>query len=79
MYKNTYYLQFKDSHTLVDKRFRTGLTMNLATKAGKVLLVFTAATLLLIPILCIWLIFEEFTPVHLEIYWANITGLILLE
>ncbi|WP_159441960.1 DUF5808 domain-containing protein [Clostridium sp. Marseille-P2415] len=62
-----FYYNPNDSHTMVDKRFGMGMTMNMATKAGKAVTAFTFAFLLYLPVLCIYMIFDEFTPVNLEI------------
>lgn len=57
----------KDKHTMVSQRVGMGTTINLATKAGKIWWVLTVIAMLLVPVLCGWVIFEEFTPISLSI------------
>jgi hypothetical protein len=61
------YYNPNDKNTMVDRRLGMGTTLNMATKAGKGVILFTALTILSIPILCIWLLFEEFTPIDLKV------------
>lgn len=56
-----------DKHTMVSLRNGMGTTMNLATTAGKVWTLISIFAVLSVPILCGWLIFEEFTPISLSI------------
>ena len=63
----TLYYNPGDRHIMVSKRVGIGTTINAATPVGKGFLVFTAATLLSLPILCIWLIFMDFTPISLKV------------
>ena len=62
-----FYYNAKDKHTMVNKRVGLGTTVNMATAVGKgtVLLVFV--TLLSLPIVCIWCMVVEFTPIHLVV------------
>lgn len=62
LYNNPY-----DKRTMVDKRFGVGTTVNMATKTGKVMIGITIASLVWIPFMCIWMIMEEFTPIHLKV------------
>lgn len=39
----------------------------MATKAGKGTILFIIIALLMLPLVCVWVIAEEFTPIHLEI------------
>jgi len=57
---------------MVDKKVGIGTTVNMASKAGKATMLFTALVFLTIPILCAWVIAEEFTPIHLEIENGNL-------
>lgn len=62
-----FYYNPNDTHCMVDKRIGTGTTVNFATKGGKIAGIFTVAGLLIVPIVCIWMLFEEFTPISLAI------------
>lgn len=66
------YYNPNDPHTMVDKKVGIGTTVNMASKAGKATMLFTALVFLTIPILCAWVIAEEFTPIHLEIENGNL-------
>lgn len=57
----------KDKHFMVEKRVGVGTTVNVATVGGKAFVVFIGASLLCVPLLCIYLFFTEFTPIHLRI------------
>lgn len=61
------YYNPKDKHTLVAKRVGMGSSFNLATKAGKLIGAFVLLALLSIPMVCVWLFFEEYTPISLSI------------
>lgn len=62
-----FYYNKNDSHTMVNKRNGIGTTTNMATPAGLALDVVGLLSLLVIPISCIWLVLEEFTPIHLAV------------
>ena len=63
-----FYYNKNDKHTIVNQRVGFGTTMNLATPAGMGLTIFGYAVLILVvPISCIWLILEEFTPTQLAV------------
>lgn len=55
-----------DKKTLVPKRSGTGSTINVATTGGKVWAGLGAIAILSIPILCIWCMVLEFTPIQLK-------------
>lgn len=57
----------KDKHFMVEKRVGAGTTINVATVGGKAFVVFIGGSLLAVPLLCIYLFFVEFTPIHLTI------------
>ncbi len=57
----------KDKHTMVSQRVGMGTTINVATKAGKIWWAVTVIVMLSVPVLCGWVIFEEFTPISLSI------------
>jgi len=60
------YYNPNDKHTMVDKRVGMGATVNMATPAGKWFIGLAVFSILIIPVMCIWLMFEEFTPIRLE-------------
>lgn len=61
------YCNPNDRHLMVEQRVGIGSTMNMATGFGKILTLFAAACLLIIPIMCVWMVLEEFTPLHLTV------------
>lgn len=61
------YYNPKDKHTMVEKRVGIGTTINMATFAGKALAVFCSILILAIPVLDVWMMLTEFTPIQLEI------------
>lgn len=62
------YYNKKDKRTMVSKRIGIGTTTNLATPGGKILDgIAAAAFLILIPVCCIWVLLEEFTPMQLAV------------
>lgn len=63
----TLYYNPTDRHTMVNKRVGIGTTINAATPLGKGLLIFSGLALLYIPLVCVWVIFEEFTPISLSV------------
>ena len=62
-----FYNNPKDKHTMVTARNGMGTSMNMATTAGKVWMAVGLITILSMPALCGWLMFEEFTPISLSI------------
>ena len=60
------YYNPNDKHTMVDKRVGIGTTVNMATTTGKWFGGLAIVSILLIPVMCIWLMFEEFTPISLK-------------
>lgn len=63
-----FYYNKNDKHVMVNKRVGVGTTMNLATPAGMGITIFGGAVLVIVvPIACIWLILEEFTPIQLAV------------
>ena len=57
----------RDKHTMVTARNGMGTSMNMATTGGKIWLGVALITILSMPALCGWLMFEEFTPISLSI------------
>lgn len=61
------YYNREDSHTFVEKRYGIGTTVNMATRFGKGLTVFTGLALLAIPASCVLVILLEITPIDLSL------------
>lgn len=61
------YYNPNDNHTLVEARIGVGTTINMATPLGKGLLIISIIALLSIPLSCVWVIMEEFTPIDLRV------------
>ena len=61
-----FYYNPREKKTLVNKRIGVGTTVNMATPAGKVYMTISALALLSIPIMCVWIILLEFTPITLS-------------
>lgn len=62
-----FYYNPKDKHSMVEKRTGIGTTTNMATPVGKAVWFFAAVSLLALPIVCIWMILLEFTPIQLSV------------
>ena len=63
-----FYYNPRDAHVMVPKRTGLGTTCNLATPLGKVSVLLTFGILLtVVPIMCGWLILEEFVPISLQV------------
>lgn len=58
------YYNKNDKTLLVENRLGTGTSMNMAKPFGKATFVFSGIALLIIPVMCIWLILMEFTPIQ---------------
>ena len=56
-----------DPHAMVERKFGTGTSMNMATFPGRVCAVICLLAFLSVPILCCWMILEEFTPLSLTV------------
>ena len=61
------YYNKNDKHFMVENRMGTGTSVNLANKAGLVTNIFAVFALLSIPILCIWMILVELTPISVTV------------
>lgn len=61
------YYNPRDKHAMVEKRVGIGTTINMATKAGKGTVIFCGLMLLSLPLVCIWCILLEFTPIQLSV------------
>ncbi len=62
-----FYYNKSDSHFMVDKRIGIGTTVNIAHPAGKAFTIFGCLCLLAIPVMCIWLLRLDFTPIRLTV------------
>lgn len=61
------YYNPNDRHSFVNVKFGAGITCNMAKPAGKIITAFAALALLSLPVSCIWLMLEEFTPLSLTV------------
>lgn len=61
------YYNKKDKHYMVESRLGTGTTINLGNKAGLITEVIALGTLLIIPLMCVWMIMMEFTPLQVTV------------
>ena len=57
------YYNPKDSRFMVENRLGTGTSVNMAKTSGKIMYVFAALCLLIIPVSCVWMIMLDFTPI----------------
>lgn len=62
-----FYYNPNDRHSFVNTKFGAGITCNMARPAGKIITSFAALALLTLPVSCIWLMLEEFTPLSLAV------------
>ena len=56
-----------DNHTFVNERVGMGMSMNLARPAGKWMMGISLAIILAMPLLGVWLMVEEFSPLELTL------------
>jgi uncharacterized membrane protein len=62
-----FYYNQEDKHLMINQRVGMGTTINLARTSGKVIMLFSAVCLLLLPFTSIYIIREEFTPLKVEV------------
>ena len=62
-----FYYNPKDKSNIVETRAGIGTSVNMATGLGKGLTIFSIIAMLSIPFISIFMIMEEFTPIHLVI------------
>lgn len=62
-----FYHNHEDKRTLIKKRVRMGYTLNLSRPLGKLCGILLIAVFMLLPVSCIGLFFEEFTPPSMEV------------
>ena len=63
-----------DKQTMVANKIGTGTSINMATFAGKICGIIACIALLSLPISCIWLTLEEFTPISLTVSDGQVTA-----
>lgn len=61
------YYNPNDSRLMVTKRVGAGTTTNLAKPVAKALMAFVIIVILSLPVMCIWMMFQEFTPIKVEV------------
>jgi len=61
-----FYYNENDNHLIVNNRIGIGMTVNLAKLVGKIIMGFSAICILILPVLGIWVMAEEFTPIRME-------------
>lgn len=62
-----FYYNPNNNRNFVNERVGMGMSMNLARPAGKMLMGFSASILLLMPLLGVWLMAEELSPMRLTL------------
>ena len=62
-----FYYNPKNKSSIVERRAGIGTSVNMATGLGKGLTIFSIIAMLSIPFISIFMIMEEFTPIHLVI------------
>ena len=60
-----FYCDPHDGHTFVNQRIGMGMSMNLAKPLGKGMMAFSVLVLAAMPLLGVWLVVEEFSPLRL--------------
>ena len=61
------YYNKNDKHFMIESRLGTGTTVNLGNKAGMITTFLSVGVLLLLPVICIWMIMVEFTPIQVTV------------
>ncbi len=61
------YYNPKDTRFMVENRMGTGTAVNMAKTSGKVMYLFAALCLLIIPVSCVWMIMLDFTPISSKV------------
>lgn len=62
-----FYKNKEDKHILVTSRMGTGQTFNMAKPVGIATEILVVLTVLAIPVLCVWMMMEEFVPISITI------------
>lgn len=58
------YYNPKDKRFMVENRMGTGTAVNMAKGSGKAMYVFASLCMLIIPVMCVWMIMLDFTPMN---------------
>lgn len=58
------YYNPKDSRFMVENRMGTGTAVNMAKTSGKAMYIFASLCMLIIPVMCVWMIMLDFTPMN---------------
>ena len=66
------YYNPNDKHLIINDRIGMGTSVNLAKTSGKILMMFSAICILLMPFLGIWVMIEEFTPITVSLFNESI-------
>lgn len=61
------YYNKNDKHFMIESRLGNGTTVNLGNKAGMFTTVLCLIVLLFLPVMCIWMIMVEFTPIQVSV------------
>ena len=61
------YYNKNDKHFMIESRLGTGTTVNLGNKAGMITTLASVAVILFLPVICIWMIMAEFTPIQVTV------------
>ncbi|HHW48789.1 MAG TPA: hypothetical protein GXX14_09265 [Clostridiaceae bacterium] len=61
-----FYYNENDNRLMINNRVGMGMSVNLARLWGKIIMGFAALCILVLPVLGIWLMAEEFTPIRME-------------
>jgi len=62
-----FYYNPNSTKVMVDHPMGTGTTVNMATSVGKGTCVFAILTFLSFPVVCLWVMLEEFSPISLSV------------
>lgn len=68
------YYNPKDGHSIVNVRYGMGTTCNMAKPLGKVMMIIGVLVFLSMPIIGIWCMLEEFTPLSLSVKEGVLTA-----
>ncbi|MBE5881602.1 MAG: hypothetical protein E7289_04800 [Lachnospiraceae bacterium] len=68
------YYNPKDRHSMIEKRVGIGTSINMATPTGKGFAIFCGLSLLSMPIISIWVMMLEFTPIQLVATQGEVQG-----
>lgn len=68
-----FYYNKNDSHLIVNDRVGMNSSVNLARPAGKIFMGFAALLILLMPLLGVWMVSEEFSPISCTVSETELT------